>query len=534
MNQNGWNRSAVRPGGTYVHAVSKTPANWNLLSAEGNSVDTGMVVQLLTPSAYVAFPDLTHRWNEDLFAREPELAKADPQVIVYRLRPQACWNDGTPVSAADFRYTWQVSSGHHSPACEPSTHAGYELIESVQETDGGLTVVVTLRPGTAFPDWEALFSYLYPAHIAARAGDLATPGGLANAFAEFAGTVPAWSAGPYQVDSVEPGAQVVLVPNPKWYGRVTPSLERIVFRVVADPGALVDAIRDRVVHGVTTNPAAELVDAFRAMEGIRHQLSQGLIWEHLDLNTRNPFLSDVAARRALFTAIDREEILAATVGRYWPGAVLLNSHNFLPGQPAYRDTMTATGHGTGDADRALQLLSAAGYTLRDGVLHTPDGREVAPLRYRYGAGNVMRRRTGELLRDQLRRIGITVRIEPTGQQGTMLADGDYDIVAFGWIGNPVRVGPARDMWASNGGMNYGRFSNEEVDRLIGKANETLEEEEAHELLNRADEILSRDAYCLPLFQMPSLLAVDERFANIRANPTNGLVIYNAQEWGERA
>ena len=534
MGLNDSNRVAVKPGGTYVHAVGNTPPNWNLLSAAGNVVQTGMVLQMITPSPYVAFPDLKHHWNEDLLASEPELIATDPQTIVYRLRPEARWNDGTPIGVEDFRYNWRTCSGHHSPACRPSTHAGYELIESVESADDGHTVVVTLAAGKAFPDWDSMFSYLFPAHIAARAGDLGTADGLAAAFASFDQAVPAWSAGPYQVEHVEPGVEVVLVPNPNWYGRVAPSLDRVVFRVVNDPVALVDAVRHRTVHGMSTpQPTKELVDAFRDLPGVRCELRQGLVWEHLDLNTRNPFLADAVLRRALLTAVDRDEILAETVGTFHPDAKPLNSHNFLPGQPAYRDVITGTGQGRGDIAAAERLLRAAGYTTREGRLHTPDGSAVAVLRFRHAPGDVMRRRTGELVRDQVRRIGLEVSVEPTDRPGTMV-NGDYDIVSFNWIGNPVRVGPARDMWSTGGGMNYGHFSNAEVDRLIDEAKATLDLVKAHELLNQADEILSHEAYSLPLFQKPSLLVVDDNFANVRANPTNGLVIYNSEEWGLRA
>ncbi|GAA2489737.1 ABC transporter family substrate-binding protein [Streptomyces longisporus] len=534
MELNDSNRTAVKPGGTYVHAVGNTPPNWNLLSSVGNVVDTGMVLQLITPSPFVAFPDLQNHWNEDLLAGEPELVATDPQTIVYRLRPEACWNDGTPVGVEDFRYTWRVSSGLHSPACEPSTHAGYELVESVEGADDGRTVVVTLASGKAFPDWDAMFSYLYPAHIAARAGDLRTADGLAAAFASFDQVVPTWSAGPYQVEHVEPGVEVVLVPNPRWYGRVAPSLDRVVFRVVTDPEALVDAVRHRVVHGMSTpQPTKALVDAFRDMPGVRYELRQGLVWEHLDLNTRNPFLADADLRRAIFTAVDRGEILAETVGTFHPDVEPSNSHNFYLGQPAYRDVITGTGQGSGDIAAAERLLHAAGYSIRDGRLRTPDGSTVAVLRFRHAPGDGMRRRTGELVRDQLRLIGLEVSIEPTDRPGTLVA-GDYDIVAFNWIGSPLRVGPARDMWTTGGGMNFGHFSHPEVDRLVGEATETLDLVKAHELLNHADEVLSHEAYSLPLCQKPSLLVVDDRFANVRANPTNGLVIYNAQEWGLRA
>ncbi|MFD7898228.1 hypothetical protein [Streptomyces sp. NPDC059743] len=82
-------------------------------------------------------------------------------------------------------------------------------------------------------------------------------------------------------------------------------------------------------------------------------------------------------------------------------------------------------------------------------------------------------------------------------------------------------------------MNYGGCSNSEVDRLIAEAPGTLDLGKAHELLNRTDEEMSRDAYVLPLYQWPTFLAVASESASIRDNPTNGLVIHSIEEWGVR-
>lgn len=524
-------RRPVRAGGRYVHGVQQGVSNWNLLHAAGNVLETGMIVQLMAPSAYVAQPDLEHRWNRDLLREEPALVCEDPQTIVYRIRPEASWNDGTPLTAADFRYTWQVQSPSQCPACTPTTHAGYEAIRSVTGSEDGRTVTVTLRDGTAFPDWEAMFSYLYPAHVAARAGDLDTPEGRFRAFQSFNDVPPTWSGGPYLVGAVEPGVSVTLVPNPRWYGQVRPSLDEVVFRVLPGPDRLLAALRDGRLDGINPQPTPELVAGVAELPGVRHGLSTGLVWEHLDLNLRRPHLADRALRRAIFTAIDREEVLDATVRRLEPGSRTLDSHNFVPGQPAYRDVVSATGQGRADVSAARRILDDAGYRRADDGLHAPGGELVPPLRFRYAEGVVLRRTAGELVAAQLGRIGLRVDLEPTDQLGVVLDAGDFDLAVYAWVGNPVRVGPARDMWTTGGGMNYGGYSNPEVDALIAAANNTLDLVKAHELLNRADELLSADAYVLPLFQKLTFLAVRDRMANVVDNPTNGALTFNAEEWG---
>jgi peptide/nickel transport system substrate-binding protein len=520
----------VRPGGEYAHAIEKDVGNWNLLHSDGNMVETGMVVQNLAPSTFIPCPDLRHRWNQDLLAAEPRIVDTEPQTIVYRINPDAVWNDGTPVTAADFVYTYRVQNGTDGAGCKVSTHAGYELVESVVGEAGGL-VRVTFRPGAFFPDWESMFCYIHPAHVAAGHGDLATPAGLAAAFDSFNDRVPTWSAGPFQVERHTPGVEVVLVPNPRWYGRVKPALDRIRLVVLGDQADLVPALRDRRINGMNPQPDPGVLAEVATLPGIRHSVATGFVWDHLDLNTRTPALADVVLRRALFTAVDREELVRETVARLVPDARPLDSHCFVPGLPGYRDLVTPSGQGRGDVDRARDALASAGYTVSGGGLWSPDGDPLPTLRIRFVAGNPLRARTAELLIEQWARIGVTARAEPTTNQGEVLGTGDYDAVLFGWNGNPARVGPARDMYASNGGMNFGHFEHPEVDRLIGQAAATLDLTRAHALLNDACAVLAEHAYVLPLYQRPSLLAHDERFVNIENNPTNGLVVYNIEHWG---
>jgi peptide/nickel transport system substrate-binding protein len=46
--------------------------------------------------------------------------------------------------------------------------------------------------------------------------------------------------------------------------------------------------------------------------------------------------------------------------------------------------------------------------------------------------------------------------------------------------------------------------------------------------------MTREAYNLPLFQKPVLLAVYSDFTNIRNNATSAGPTYNMEEWGLRA
>jgi peptide/nickel transport system substrate-binding protein len=523
----------VLPGGTYAHAIENDIGNWNLLHSDGNAVETGIVVQNLAPSTFIPCPDLTHRWNQDLLAAKPEVVADDPYVIVYRISQGAMWNDGTPLTADDFIYTYRLQNGIDAPSCNVSTHAGYELIESVAGSPDGKTVTVTFRRGKFFPDWESMFCYIQPAHIAARSGDLGTDEGMEAAFDSFNDQPPAWSAGPYQIERYAPGDRVVLVPNPRWYGRVKPVLDRVEFVVIHDRTDLVPSLRERRINGMNPQPSAEILAAVAALPGVRSEVSLGWAWDHVDLNMRTPALDDVALRCALFTATDRAELIRCTVAAVLPGIQPLGSHCFVPGLPGYRDVVGRARQGQGDLGLARSILTAAGYLSHGDRLHTPADEPVPELVIRFSEGNAMRERVAGLLVRQWAELGVLAKPVPTANLGKTLGSGEYDAIIFGWGGNPARIGPARDMFGSDGGMNFGHFANPEVDRLIQLAAGTSDLPQAHELLNQADEVLTKHAYTLPLYQRPTLLAVDERFGNIENNVSNGLIIYNIEHWGLR-
>ena len=51
-------------------------------------------------------------------------------------------------------------------------------------------------------------------------------------------------------------------------------------------------------------------------------------------------------------------------------------------------------------------------------------------------------------------------------------------------------------------------------------------------LNTADKQLSADAYTLPLYQKPVILAYNAKWGNIRDNATSVGPPYNTQDWGQ--
>jgi peptide/nickel transport system substrate-binding protein len=77
--------------------------------------------------------------------------------VVYKIKPETVWSDGTPISADDFAYAFRARNTRDCPKCATSSNSGYDVLESVVGSDNGKTVTATFRAGQTYPDWKQLF-----------------------------------------------------------------------------------------------------------------------------------------------------------------------------------------------------------------------------------------------------------------------------------------------------------------------------------------------------------------------------------------
>lgn len=528
------NSGQVKQGGSMTFAIEKNVPNWNINSADGNVFETGMVMTGITPQPFYPLPDFSVKMNDDLLV-SAEMTNTDPQTVVYKIQPDAVWSDGTPISADDFIFMWKTKNGKDCPDCAADSTAGFDQVESIEGSDNGKTVTLTFAK--PYTDWKQLFGGgddgLYPAHLAEQQGfDLDSEKGLADAFDYFGTTVPTYSGGPFKIEKFQNNVAVTEVPNPKWWGD-GPNLDRLIFRIITDATQEPVALQNNEVQAIYPQPQVDLVQQVERTPNVDSAIGQGLTWEHFDFNLENKFLKDKTLRKAMFTAIDRQQIIDKTVGQFTKGLKPLNSHNFVPGQEAYVDTVSATGHGEGDVEAAKKMLTDAGYTIEGGKLMTPDGEAVPTFTIRYTTGNAIRQDQCELFAEMVKPLGIDVKIQTTDDLGGTLTEGEYDIMVFAWVASPFVYSGAIQNWTTGQASNFGHYSNDKVDDLIKQAAGQTDPKQAADLVNQADEIMAQDAYVLPLYQKPVFLAVNEKYANIRINATNIGPLYNVQEWGIR-
>lgn len=525
---NDCNKGTVKQGGTVTYTIEKLITGWNLNNANSNTFDFAEVLDGILPGVYTANPDLKPALLTDFMTSATQVVKGGVQTLVYKINPTASWSDGKPLDFSDFKYAKDTSDGTTCPNCLAASTSGYDQVKQMVSSDGGKTVTVIMKK--PYADWQSMFGLMYPAHIAAAHGGVTTAKGLAASFTWFDKNRPTYSAGPYEITAYQKDQSVTETPNKNWKGAIKPSLDKLVFRIITDQTQEVPALQNNEVQAIYPQPNSDLVTQANGINGVQSYLGKGLTWEHLDFNEANPVLKDVKLRTAIFTAIDRKDIIRKTVGAFVPGISPMGNHMYVPGQAGYVDNTTSSGQGAGDVAKAKSMLTAAGYTGVGSGLKNSSGKAVN-LRCSFTTGNVLRQQTCTLIQSELAQLGIKVTPTPIDDLGGALTKGDFDLIIFAWVGTPFVVAGAQQIWKLKGGADYGKNNDPAMEALIDQASVQTDPTKVQDLMNQADQKLSADAYVLPLFQKPTFLAAYKNIINLRDNATSVGPPYNVQGWG---
>lgn len=509
-------------------AVAAAPTNWNVATPTGNSVVTEYLASMIMPAAFISQPDWTLKMNEDLLV-SAELTGKDPQTVEYVINPDAKWSDGTPISAEDFIYTWQVQNGRDCSGCKINEIGGYGSVGSIQGADDGKRVIVKFSEN--YGEWKSLFKFIFPSHIAAEHGN------LKESFDTFfADTIPKWSGGPFMLSNYVKDESLNLVPNEGWYGD-RPHLKTVNIRIITDQAQWPTALANGEISMMATEPTTDLVAELDNMspQGFKYQLSPGNRQVWMGVNMNDPKWKDSVLREAVMTAIDMERVIDRTVGQFAdfvkPGRSLV----YLPNQPGYTDSMKAAGveYGSGDVESATKMLTDAGYEIKDKKLYTPDGKPVPDLKivtYRRLAFENIARATI----DDLRAIGVNAQmVADPSPYGNYVIPGNYDLSLMNWSMVPFSASKASTSWTSEATSTG--FKSAEADKAIFKAMQSIVPEEATAALQEGDRLLLESSSAMPFFQLPSVFGYQGDLVNVRDNPSlNSGPTYNVVDWGFKA
>ena len=519
----GGGTAQIQEGGTLSFASDQEQAGFNPNTAKDNLFALSNIVTSIYPSVYNIHPDFTVQLSSE-FMDSAELTSEDPQTVVYKIKQNAVWSDDTPVSADDFIFWWENCNETDKKADCVST-TGYKDIESVTGSDGGKTVTAVFK--NKYADWKGLFSqYIIPAHYTKE-----QPGGWNTGLDKNPEKIP--SAGPYIVDSYTPGQSLTLKRNEKYYGTKA-HLDTIVFRYLPESTTQPAALQNNEVDMIYGQPQLDQVKIVEAIPDVTSQINFGLQYEHLDFNTKNPLLADVAVRKAFATGLNIQQIVDRTVKQFSDKATILGNRMFMNGQPEYQDHRGS--YGNGDIAGAEKLLTDAGYAKGSDGIFAKGGKKLS-FNISTTAGNQLRETQEQLIQAQAKEFGMEIKIKNAEADvlfGEWLPEGNFDISNFAWVGTPFPVSSNQPIFSTDSPQNYGKFSNPKVDELFTQAIAELDPAKAAELANQADQLLWDDMATLPLYQKPQLIGWRNTFTGIGDNLSSQGPFWNAGTWAQKA
>lgn len=438
----------------------------------------------------------------------PDLAESwewseDPLAITFRLRDDAVWTDGHPVTAEDVRFTWQAQT-HPDIAWDTAYYKG--SITDVEVIDPH-TVRYHLEQRNPAQLMELNEGYILPAH---KWGQVP--------FSEWRASGQwfvdnAVYAGPFRIAKWTPQQEIVLERNESYYDPELPYLDRVVFRVIPESTNRLTQLLSGEVDFVT-QISSESAQRVEDDPDLRVVEFWGPSFMYVGWNVAQPPLDDPDVRLALTLGIDRQTVVDNVWGRY--GRV---AHSpVLQGVWAYNRSLEPHPY---DPRRARELLAAAGWSDSDGDGLVDRGGRNLSIELMTNADNRQRADAAVLIQSQLERIGVDVETRLIEFQSLIEQIYGHDFEAFigAWTmptGLDYRFA-FHSGEIGNGGSNVGSYRNAEVDRLLDEIRGRPDLAAAKPQILRLQELLHRELPYTFLWESKRLVGVSRRLRDVEPN-----------------
>jgi peptide/nickel transport system substrate-binding protein len=346
------------------------------------------------------------------------------------------------------------------------------------------------------------------------------------------------SAGPYLLTEYEESSQMVFEANPDYTWGPRPHVATIVYRIIGDPTAAVQAMENEEIDIIQPQSTADLLQQVEGLSGRGVEVDTGntATYEHVDLVFDNggPFdpatygddaATALAVRQAFLKSIPRQQIVDRLIVPLNPDAELRGSFTQVPGSPDY-DAMVAN---NGSADYDEPDVAGAQALLEDAGVQTP-----IDVRLLFDSTNTRRVNEYELLRDAVQEAGFNLIDQSSPDWGSQLSDNSlYDASLFGWQSTAVAVADTEPNFATSGweSNNFGHYSNREVDNLYKQLQTETDPAAQQDILQQVEQHLYQDGFGVPIYQHPGLTAWNSNYVTgVSDIPLSPTVFWNFWEW----
>ncbi|WP_103764170.1 peptide ABC transporter substrate-binding protein [Roseovarius confluentis] len=473
----------------------------------------------------------------------------DFKSITWRLSDDLTWSDGTPVTAADVKFTWSYCTAEGGGCAHVDKFAGITDIE----TPDNRTVVVRFDEPKPFP---------YDAFVGASSPIL-----QADQFADCLGErAPTCTdanfypigTGPFVVDEFRTGDTVKMSANPNYRDPAKPAFASLLIKGGGTAENAARAVLETADYDYAWNLQLppEVLDGMQAAGNGEVVSAFGTLVERIVINMTNPdadlgeerstlahphpFLDDIAVRQALSMAIDRSILVQIGYGE--AGRVTCN---ILPAPEVYASDANEACK-VQDIEGAKALLDSAGWTDSDGDgVRDKDG---VPLRMIFQTStNAVRQTFQAAIKSWWSQLGVETELRNIDgniffgsdanspytyqkfyadvQMYAQMFDGtDPEAYMASWTCE--RIPTPENQWQ---GTNMPRYCNEAFDALSVELRETGGRDERAKLARAMNDMLVQDFVILPLVHRGRVSAHVNSLGGVVLNTWDS-ELWNVADW----
>lgn len=435
-------------------------------------------------------PDLAHSYD----------VSADGLVYTFSLRDDAVFQDGKPITANDFKWSFERAC---DPATESPTADTYlgdivgcraKLQGEVDQVDG--VVVVddhTLELRIDEPKSFFLAKMTYPtAYVLDRENVEGKP--------DWATNQPNGS-GPFVLEeyALDEGI-IVLTRNDNYYREPKPTLERVIYLIdvpviplngyedgLASLGLPADLTYDAIPVSVSelsrvTDPNDPLSQEFVS--------APELNVSYIGFNVGKPPFDDPKVRQAFNLALDKRRMVRLV----FQDTVPVANGIVPPTMPDYENPDLSDYEY--DPERALELITESSYG---------DVSELPEITLNVsGSGGSVGSLVEAVVESYKQNLGVELMVEqapwPEFLADLNQPDPPYQMYQLGWIADyPDPQNFLEVLFHSDSAQNHGNYSNPEVDALLDQARRTSDPDERLALYQQAEQKILDDAAWVPLY-----------------------------------
>lgn len=412
-------------------------------------------------------------WKDDNgffnYLAEDYTVSDDNKTYTFKLRPDVKFNDGTPFTAEDVKFTFDYMAEH------PYNWVSVNSVKEIRVVDE-LTVEVELNQVyVAFIADVAANLPMLPKHVYENVED-------PTAYTEtdaFVGT------GPMMLENYDADTGVyVFVKNPDYfYGDV--QVDRLILSGYDDPKT---ALLNGEIDAATT-AGYKQAKSMEGEENITVLEGQSLWLSRLFFNFDNAALATKEVRQAMAYAINRQEIVDKAYG----GAGLPGTAGYVhPSSSWYNENIPAYDP---DLEKAKELLAAAGAADSDGDGIMEFNGE--PMSYELLVSE-KDETLAELLKSYLGEIGMELTVKSTDDDTvkSLIQEGNFTISANGhgsfggdpkYMANFAADTSGAAKITTQGGT---RWQSDEYDTLFAASLQELDQTKREEMVDELQAILA--------------------------------------------